>query len=420
MIFGRLTSFPTFRVLSTPSCTWPFHPSRLPSNDALLPTHQFRVLLSWAPLPYTKKSMNKLVIGNLVHRPLRSLISVFAIAIEVIMILSISALLMGKLDGFKTRQNGIGMDMFVRPSSTNNFIGMSPAGASIKVADVLAKIPHVAVVAPVNIQITSTFDNIYGITFNTYDALRPFTFLSGGPFQGPNDIIIDDFVADGNKKVGDTLMILNHPFRISGIVDHGKGGRKFIPIDTMGTLTGTEGKATMFYLRTEDPPKYQEEIRKAILATDGMSGYNVATAEEYLSSISPGRLPGFNITLQVVIGIAVVIGFLVIFQSMYTAVMERTREIGVLKSLGASRLYIVGIVLRETSVLAVVGIILGIAASFALSAALEARFPTLYFVIDLPYVWKAVLIAFIGAILGALYPALKAASKDPIDALAYE
>jgi putative ABC transport system permease protein len=105
---------------------------------------------------------------------------------------------------------------------------------------------------------------------------------------------------------------------------------------------------------------------------------------------------------------------------MYTAVMERTREIGILKSMGASRAYIVGIVLRETAVLASVGIIFGIAASFVLSAALEARFPTLDFVINIPYVWKAILIAFVGAILGALYPALKAASKDPIDALAYE
>jgi putative ABC transport system permease protein len=77
-------------------------------------------------------------------------------------------------------------------------------------------------------------------------------------------------------------------------------------------------------------------------------------------------------------------------------------------------------VLRETGVLATVGIALGILASFALSAALEARFPTLDFVINLPWVWKAVVIAFGGAILGALYPALKAASKDPIDALAYE
>src|ERR1700704_6835364 len=100
--------------------------------------------------PYTGRSMNKLVVGNLVHRPLRSLISCLAIAIEVIMILSITAILMGKLNGFKDRTNGIGMDMFVRPSTTNNFIGMSPAGASIKVADILAQIPHIKVVAPVN------------------------------------------------------------------------------------------------------------------------------------------------------------------------------------------------------------------------------------------------------------------------------
>jgi putative ABC transport system permease protein len=363
--------------------------------------------------------MNKLVVGNLVHRPLRSLISCLAIAIEVIMILSITAILMGKLDGFKARQNGIGMDMFVRPSTINNFIGMSPAGASIKVGDILAQVPHVVVSAPVDVQMTSSLDSIYGIDYKTFNDLRPFTFISGGPFQHPFDIILDDYAAAG-KKVGDTVTVLNHPFRICGIVEHGKGGRRFLPIETMGQITGTEGKATMFYLRTEDPPKYQDQVRKAILVTPGMSGYNVATAEEYLSSISPDRLPGFNIGLRVVIGIAVIIGFLVIFQSMYTAVMERTREIGILKSMGASRAYIVGIVLRETGVLAAVGIATGVIASFALSAALEARFPTLDFVINVPYVWKAIVIAFVGALLGALYPALKAASKDPIDALSYE
>jgi putative ABC transport system permease protein len=364
--------------------------------------------------------MNKLVAGNLVHRPLRSLISCLAIAIEVIMILSITAILMGKLNGFKTRENGIGMDMFVRPSTTNNFIGMSPAAASIKVADVLARIPHIVVASPVNIQITSSFDNIYGIDFKSYDALLPFVFQKGGPFQGPFDIIVDDYVGAG-KKIGDSIEVINHQFRICGIVNHGKGGRKFIPIDTMGSITGTEGRATAFYLRTETPPKYEDDVKAAILATPGMSTYNVVKTEEYLAAMTPENLtPAFNIGLEVVIGIAVVIGFLVIFQSMYTAVMERTREIGILKSMGASRAYIVGIVLRETTVLAFAGIIVGIAASFALSAALEARFPTLDFVIDLPYVWKATLIAFVGAILGALYPALKAASKDPIDALAYE
>lgn len=363
--------------------------------------------------------MNKLVVGNLVHRPLRSLISALAIAIEVIMILSITAILLGKISGFKARQNGIGMDMIVRPATTNNFLGMSGAGASIKVTDVIRKIPHVAVVAPVNIAVTSSLDSIYGIDYQSFSALAPFTFLSGTPFQGPDDVLVDDYTAT-DKKVGDTIKILNHDFRISGVVEHGKGGRKFIPIDTMGSLNGTEGKASAFYIKTDDPPRYQEDVRKAILATPGMSQYDVRTAEEYLSAISPTKLPYMSTAINVVVGISLVIGFLVIFQSMYTAVMERTREIGILKSLGASRTYIVSLVLRETALIAAVGIALGVVSSYLLSSVLSARFPTLDFVINLPWVWKSVVIAFIGALLGAVYPAYKAASKDPIDALAYE
>lgn len=347
------------------------------------------------------------------------MISALAIAIEVIMILSITAILLGKINGFKTRQNGIGMDMIVRPATSNNFLGMSGAGASIKVTDVLKKVPRVVVVAPVNMQVTGSLDSIYGIDYPSFNALLPFTFLSGTSFQGPDDVIIDDYAAP-EKKVGDTLKLFDHDFRICGIVAHGKGARKFIPIETMGRLNGTEGKASMFYLRTEDSPKYQEDVRKSILAIDGMSNYDVRTADEFLSSISPNNLPYMSTAIRVVVGIALVIGFLVIFQSMYTAVMERTREIGILKSLGASRIYIVSLVLRETGLIAAAGIGLGVLASYALSIGLNARFPTLDFVINLPWVWKAVLIAFVGALLGAIYPAYKAASKDPIDALAYE
>ena len=347
------------------------------------------------------------------------MISALAIAIEVIMILSITAILLGKINGFKTRQNGIGMDMIVRPATTNNFLGMSGAGASIKVADLLRKIPHITVVAPVNMQITGSLDSIYGIDYESFNALLPFQFLSGTAFQGPEDVIVDDYATSG-KKVGDKLQILGHDFRICGIVLHGKGARKFIPIDTMGRLNQTEGKASMFYLRTEDSPRFRDQVREAILATPGMSTYDVRTAEEFLSTFSPNNLPYMNTSIRVVVGIALVIGFLVIFQSMYTAVMERTREIGVLKSLGASRIYIVSLVMRETALIAAAGIILGIVTSYALSSALDARFPTLDFVINLPWVWKSVVIAFTGALLGAIYPAFKAASKDPIDALAYE
>jgi len=365
--------------------------------------------------------MNKLVVGNLIHRPLRSVISVFAVAIEVIMILSIAAIMLGMLNGQRTRTSGIGMDMITHPGAVTNLIGMSGAAASIQVADVLRTLPHVVVAAPVNIQLTSgkSLENIYGIDYATYNALRPFVFLSGGPFTGPNDVIIDDYQAARGFKVGDTMDILHHPFKISGIVEHGKGGRKFIPLDTMNTIGGTPGKASVFYLKVDDLNNL-EAVRKEILATPGMQQYDVQTLDELLSSLTPDKLPGFNIGLRIVIGTAVIIGFLVIFQSMYTAVMERTREIGILKSLGASRLYIVGVVLRETGLLALTGIVLGVGATYLMRTIFHYKFPTLDFAVTPHWVGSAILIAFSGAMFGALYPALKAARKDPIDALSYE
>jgi putative ABC transport system permease protein len=365
--------------------------------------------------------MNKLVVGNLVHRPLRSLISAFAVAIEVVMILSISAIMLGMLNGQRTRTSGIGMDMITHPGAVTNLIGMSGAAASIQVAPVLRALPHIAVVAPVNIQLTASksLENIYGIEYTSYNALRPFVFLSGGPFTGPDDVIIDDFQAARGFKVGDTMNILHHAFKICGIVENGKGGRKFIPLDTMDAIGGTPGKASVFYLKLDDL-KNAETVRKEILSTPGMSQYDVQTLDELLSSLTPDKLPGFNIGLRIVIGTAVVIGFLVIFQSMYTAVMERTREIGILKSLGASRLYIIAVVLRETGLLAITGIAVGVGAIYLMRLIFHYKFPTLDFAVTPHWVFSAVAIAFTGAIFGALYPALKAATKDPIDALSYE
>ncbi len=367
--------------------------------------------------------MNKLVVGNLVHRPLRSIISAFAIAMEVIMILSIAAIMLGQLNGQRTSQSGIGMDMIVHPGAATNLIGMSGAAASIQVADVLRGLPHVEVVAPVNVQLTSSsasLENIYGIDYASYNALRPFVFVAGGPFQHPDDILIDDYEAAKGFKIGGTMEVLHHPFHICGIVVHGKGGRKFIPITTMNEIGGTPGKASMFYLRTDNPPQFQGAVRKEVLSTPGMQQYNIETLEELLANLSPEKLPGFNIGLRVVIGIAVLIGFLVIFQSMYTAVMERTREIGILKSLGASRLYIISVVLRETALLAICGITLGVAVTYLMRTVFRYKFPTLAFAVTLEWVLAAVLIAFSGAMLGAFYPAIKAARKDPIDALSYE
>jgi putative ABC transport system permease protein len=367
--------------------------------------------------------MNRLVIGNLLHRPLRSAISILAVAIEVAMILSIVGILFGQIDGSRRQTSGIGADLIVRPPNASFIAGVSGAPIPAKVADVLRKLPHVAVASPAiqQLSVKNSVETIWGIDYESYNALRPFVFLSGVPFQGSNDVIVDDIFARSDKhySVGETIQILDHPFRISGIVEHGKGGRKYLPIRTLGALLGAENNASIIFLKSDDP-KNEQLIEQEIHAYPGLSEYKVQTLAESLSQMTPEHLPAFTDALYVVIGLAVVVGFIVIFQAMYTAVLERTREIGILKSLGASQTYIVDLVLRETAFLSIVGIVLGVGATLLLKKAMDIRFPSIPFPVDLHWIIAATLIALGGALVGASYPALKAARKDPIEALAYE
>lgn len=367
--------------------------------------------------------MNKLVFANLFHRPLRTLISISAVAIEVMMILSIVSIFMGMLNDQKARTNGIGADLVVSPPNSSFLNGVGGAPMSQKLADLLLRLPHVAVASPVisDFSMAGRVEVIYGIDYKSYNAMRPFVFLHGGPFQGPNDVIVDNVFARSGKgfHVGETIPILNHPFRICGIVESGKGGRKLVPISTLGDLMGSPGKATVIYVKSDDAANIPL-IRNEILSTKGLGEYQVRTMADLISLYTPSRFPGFNLSLNVVITIAVIVGFLVIFQSMYTAVLERTREIGILKSLGSSKMLIVSVVLRETAVLALVGVLLGIVATFGVRQLLLVKFPTFSFELSGAWIGKGALIAFAGSLLGALYPAWLAARKDPIDALAYE
>jgi putative ABC transport system permease protein len=366
--------------------------------------------------------MNKMVVANLVHRPTRSVITTSAIALEVTMILMVVSLFYGLLNGSRESQLGVGADLLVQPPGAAALAGMSGAPISVKVGNVLRKVPHVTVAAPVIWAFSQKpLEIVYGIDLDTYNQLPPeFRYFSGGPFQGPNDVIVDDYFAGMNhKKVGDTIEVLNHPFHICGIVPHGKGGRKFLPLATMQDLIGAEGRASVFYVKLDNPANL-DQTAAAIKTLPGMEQYAVRSMQEYLSMMTPDNLPGFDLAIRIVIGVAVVIGFLVIFQAMYTAVMERTREIGILKSMGASKWYIMNIILRETVLIAFAGIVAGIVISMMTRRVIMFEKPVLRLFWSNAWVLRATLIAVAGALAGALYPAFKAAQRDPIDALAYE
>src|SRR5260370_17113969 len=179
-----------------------------------------------------------------------------------------------------------------------------------------------------------------------------FHYLEGGPLQGPYDVLVDDLFAKYNHDmVGDTVEILNNKFRISGIVERGKGARKFIPLSTLQDLIGAKDKATIFYLKLDDRAN-ADGVVDEIKHVPGMERHVATSMASYLAMMTTSNYPGLSTFIDVVVSISVVIGFIVIFQAMYTAVMERTREIGILKSMGPSKLYIVNLVLRETLLLA--------------------------------------------------------------------
>ncbi len=367
--------------------------------------------------------MNRMIVANLIHRPFRTIISVVAVAVEVTLILLIVGIMLGMLNDSKNRQAGIGADIMVQPPGSSLLMGVSGAPVSVKVADKLRQLPHVVAVTPVVTQITTagTVEVLDGIDLPSFDAVSGgFRYLSGGPFQGPYDMIIDDLEAGSkHRKVGDTVEALNHQFRICGIVEHGKGARKYVPMATLQDLIGAVGKASIFYVKL-DNPNHADEVVRMIKGISGMQEYGVHSLKEYLTLMTSASIPGLNTIIDVVIGIAMIIGFIVIFQAMYAAVMERTREIGILKSLGAGKLYIVNVVLRETLLIAIGGIILGIVISYCARVGLRAKFQTLPVMITYAWLMKAAIIALVGSLLGAFYPAMKAAQKDPIDALAYE
>ena len=253
--------------------------------------------------------MNRMVVGNLVHRPLRSLISVVAVALEVTLILLIVGLCLGMLQDTRTRTAGIGADVLVLPPGSSFIAGLTGAPMPIKIGGVLAKLPHVKSVAPVITQVSSagSLEIIAGVDLPSYESMSAgFRYLAGGPFQGPNDALVDDlFAKSKHARVGDTIEILNNKFRISGIVERGKGGRKFIPLNTMQDLIGAKDKATIFYLKLDDPAN-ADAVVDEIKNVPGMERYMANSMASYLAMMTTSNYPGLSTFIDVVVGISVV------------------------------------------------------------------------------------------------------------------
>jgi putative ABC transport system permease protein len=361
----------------------------------------------------------KLILENMRHRPLRTLLSVLLIAIPVTLILTLVGLGQGMVEESAQRTRGIGADIMMRAPNTS-LLSFSAASMDQRLVNKLRLEPHVTVATGVIIQTVSGITNVFGVDLAEFNRMSGgFYYLEGGPFRGPQDILVDSFYA-GQKKIhaGDTINVLNHNWRVAGIYRSGKLARMVLPIATVQDLTGNTGKVSIIYLKVDRPGNIDGVIRSL---QQQLPGYPVQSMAEYLSLLSVDRVPGLRSLINVMVGIGVVIGFAVVCLSMYMAVLQRTREIGILKSLGASWAYVLELIVAEALVMGFFGTVIGILLSFVARWVILTLVPASLQQAIVPDWWPiAGLIALAASLLGALYPGLHAARQDPIEALAYE
>src|SRR5215831_15708531 len=363
--------------------------------------------------------LNKLVFENLRQRPVRTCLSVLAIGVEVTMILTLVGISYGTLDETARRARGVGADILVRPPASS-IISLSSSPMSEKLVSFLMKQPHVIFATGTMGQPLGGFDVLTGIDLAEFNRLSGgFRFLRGGPFQNDDDIIVDEYYARERKlNVGSTITLANHAWRISGIFESGKLSHICARLSVLQALTGNPGRLSQIYLKVDDPARAQAVVDQLRAR---MPGYSIYTMEEFTSLLtieSVGLLRDF---IMVVIGIALIVGFIAVTMAMYTAVLERTREIGILKALGASSAYIMNLLFRETLLIAILGSVLGIVMTGGSKWLMMHAAPA-SLAQETVYGWWPIAsgVSIIGALSGAILPGWKAIKQDVIQALAYE
>ncbi|HVX66767.1 MAG TPA: FtsX-like permease family protein [Bryobacteraceae bacterium] len=362
---------------------------------------------------------NKLVVENLKFRPVRSVLSIVAIGLEVTMMLTIVGLSQGMLADSQERARGVGADIIVRPPGTS-VLSLSSAPLPEKMIPFLERKPHVTLAVGSMNHPVGGITTVTGINLDAFQLLSGgFRFLQGGPPKGRDDIIVDRYYANQNNlKAGSSITLMNRKWRVSGIFEQGKLARLVVPLAVLQDLTGNTGKLSQIFVKVDRPSSVGPVIADLKAS---LPGYQIYSIEEFVSMISVQNVGGLSAFIGVIIGLSVIIGFLVVFLSMYTAVLERTREIGILKALGATPAFVLSILLRETFLLAVFGSILGIAFSYVTRWLIMTLVPSSLSQHIVPLWWPiAGGIALAGAMLGSAYPGWRAARQDPIEALSYE
>ncbi|GAC1404381.1 MAG: hypothetical protein NVSMB56_18970 [Pyrinomonadaceae bacterium] len=366
--------------------------------------------------------MDNLVLSNIAHRPARTIVSVMGIGVGVLLIVFTVGLAHGQLEDRARREANVHAEIMLRPSGSLGLSGGDSFTIPVAQAGEISRIEGVRAAVPVG-QTTIASDTgfgvrpIEGIDFASYSALTGMRVVEGRALNETGDDIISstEWMNQNKAKLGDTLKLYERDFHIVGVYEPPGGFHFKVPLRTLQEQLGSEGRCNAILVACVNPAEQDavaERIGKQF--PNSQIIFTRDLPELYVASI-----PALNVFLKTVVGIAAGISTLVILLAMYTTVTERTRQIGILKALGMSNARIAWVIEQEALLVsflgAVFGFILTIVARFVVM-----RFTTLNIQIEPRWLLIALLIGLCGGTIGALYPALRAARQDAVEALSYE
>lgn len=365
--------------------------------------------------------MDSLVFSNIRQRPTRTVISMAGVALGVILVLLNTGLVRGMLNDRVRRQQGIGAEIeFTRKGSST----LSPSSImplDTRYSERLRQVAGVKTVSPVGFHVQKGntglgFELVEGIEYESYSSISGLRILKGRVFQADDEVIIDEFKALHNKlDVGSEIDVFGKRLKVVGVYGPQVGSRIKISLAALQRYLDAPNKCFSIMIKVDDPDK-QVEVQKWI--DEELPGNLVALRRDLMVGMG-NSIPGLQGFVRAVLALSVVVSSLVILLAMYTTITERTREIGILKSLGASKSFIIGVIEREALAISLIGVVVGLIIAGGAAFALE-KLTTLQIEFHWSWVLTAALIGLGAGAIGALYPAVRAANQDAVKALAYE
>jgi putative ABC transport system permease protein len=365
--------------------------------------------------------MDNLISSNITQRPIRTLVSVAGIALGVILVMLFTGLARGMSNDLKRRASNLRAEiLFTRPGAMQ--LTSSTANLSTQYVERLKEIEGVEEALPVILYIHQGtrgfgFEQLQGVDWNGYSQMNGINLIQGRAPQANDEIVIDETKARNNKVgVDGTLQLFgNRPYRVAGIYRPESGPRVKMSLQAMQEALESPGRATYILVKVRNPDEAGEVAQRIDTA---LPGNKIQFTRDVF--VTPEQsIPFLGVFLRVLVGLAAVVSALVVMLAMYTTITERTREIGILKALGASRVYIVGIIEKEALLISVLGLVVGFALSFIAGFLIQKVYGLLF---EFSWQWAltAAVIGLLGGALGALYPAIRASNLDAVQALAYE